>query len=48
MTAVTAYAIADSKEPFAPHVSSGDVESMLKKADSLEDYKYLKATGALP
>jgi carboxypeptidase Q len=48
VTAVTAYAIADSKEPFAPHVSAADVQSMLRKADSLDDYSYLKSTGALP
>jgi Zn-dependent M28 family amino/carboxypeptidase len=48
VTAVTAYAIADGKDSFAPHLSPGDVQSMLKKADSLGDYDYLKSTGALP
>src|SRR3984885_14851226 len=42
MVTVTAYAIADSREPFAPHLSPADMSQMLKKANSLDDYNYLK------
>ena len=48
VTAVTAYAIADGNGPFAPHVSPAEMQSMLKKADQLDDYNYLKSAGALP
>ena len=46
--AVTAYAIADGRDSFAPHASIAEVHLMLKKADSIDDYNYLKSTGALP
>jgi hypothetical protein len=48
VTAVTAYAIADGKEPFAPHISAAEVQSMLQKANQLDGYNYLKGGGALP
>jgi carboxypeptidase Q len=48
VTTVTVYAIADSKEPFAAHLSATEVQSMLQKAGKLEDYNYEKATGTLP
>ncbi len=48
VTAVTTYAIADSKEPFAPHLSPAEVQSMLQKAGQLEEYNYEKETGTLP
>jgi carboxypeptidase Q len=48
MVTVTAYAIADSREPFAAHLGPADMAQMLKKADSLEDYNYLKGAGLLP
>jgi carboxypeptidase Q len=48
MVTVTAYAIADSREPFAPHLSPADMSQMLKKANSLDDYNYLKGAGLLP
>jgi len=48
MVTVTAYAIADSREPFAPHLSSQDVRSMLEKAGELSGYNYLKSLGAVP
>lgn len=47
-TAATAFAIADSKEAFAPHVSESDVEAFLKKADKLDEYNYLKKIKSLP
>lgn len=45
---VTAYAIADSSQPFAPHLSSAEMQSMLSKAGQLDTYNYLKKSGALP
>jgi len=48
MVSVTAYAIADSREPFAAHLSPEQVEAMLQKAGQLPDYKYQKSIGALP
>jgi carboxypeptidase Q len=48
VTAVTAYAIADSKSPFAAHLSPAEVQSLLQKASSLEEYNYLKSSGVLP
>lgn len=48
VTAVTAYAIADSKDSFASHLSPAEVQSMLQKAGSLEQYNYLKSGGSLP
>jgi Zn-dependent M28 family amino/carboxypeptidase len=47
-TAATAYAIADSAQPLAPHDSPAQVEDMLKKVDELDDYKALKAAGVIP
>ena len=46
--AVTAYAVADGRDSFAPHASVAEVHSMLKKAGSIDDYSYLKSIGALP
>jgi carboxypeptidase Q len=48
VTAVTAYAIADSKEPFAPHLSPAQVQSMIQQANELDGYNYLKNGGGLP
>jgi len=48
VTTVTAYAIADSKEPFAAHLSPVDMQAILKKADLLDGYNYLKSVGMLP
>jgi hypothetical protein len=45
---VTAYAIADSAQPLAPHVSGDKVREMLKNADSLDEYDFLKKEGSLP
>ena len=47
-TAVTAFAIADSKEPLAPHLTPTEVEAFLKKAGDLDEYNYLKKVNALP
>jgi carboxypeptidase Q len=47
-TAATAYAIADSAQPFAPHLNQSQVDDMLKKADEFENYKSLKAAGLVP
>jgi carboxypeptidase Q len=48
VTAVTAYAIADSSQPFAAHLSTDEVRAMLKKSDNLEEYDFLKKNGSLP
>ena len=48
VTAVTAYAIADSKDKFAAHLSPAEVQSMLQKASSVDEYNYLKSAGVLP
>jgi carboxypeptidase Q len=47
-TAATAYAIADSAQPFAPHDTPAQVEDMLKKANELDNYKALKSAGFVP
>jgi hypothetical protein len=47
-TAATAYAIADSAQPFAPHDTPAQVEEMLKKANELDNYNSLKAAGFVP
>ncbi len=47
-TAATAFAIADSKDSFAPHLKETDVEAFLKKADKLDEYNYLKKIKSLP
>ena len=47
-TAATAYAIADSAQPFAPHLTQPQVDDMLKKAGELDNYKSLKAAGLAP
>jgi hypothetical protein len=48
VTAVTAYAIADAKEPFAPHISPAELRTMLQKAGKLDGYTFLKSEGVLP
>ena len=48
VTAVTAYAIADSKDSFAAHLSPTEVQSMLQKSGNLDEYNFLKNSGALP
>ena len=48
VVAVTAYAIADSETPFAPHLSPADAQAMIKKAGRLDEYNYLKSGGVLP
>jgi carboxypeptidase Q len=47
-TAATAYAIADSAQPFAPHDTPAQIEEMLKNAKELDNYKSLKAAGFVP
>lgn len=47
-TVATAYAIADAAEPFAPHLDQTGVDSMLKKANSLDDYNAMKAHNWIP
>jgi Zn-dependent M28 family amino/carboxypeptidase len=46
--AATAYAIADSPQPFAPHLSPAEVRSMVEKSDNLPAYDYFKSAGVLP
>jgi hypothetical protein len=48
VVSMTAYAVADSKQPFAAHLSPAGVRSMLEKAGTLFDYDYLKTIGTLP
>jgi hypothetical protein len=48
VTAATAYAIADSAQPFAPHDTPAQVEDMLKQAKQYDDYQYFKSVGVLP
>lgn len=48
VTAATAYAIADSAQPFAPHLDSAGVEVMLKKAKELDNYMALKSLDWVP
>ena len=45
---VTAYAIADSSQPFAPHISPAEMQSVLHKAGQLDTYDYLKKSRSLP
>ncbi len=46
--AVTAYAIADSSQPFSRHLSADEVQAMLKKSGNADSYTYLKQNGTLP
>jgi Zn-dependent M28 family amino/carboxypeptidase len=48
MVTVTAYAIADSRDAFAPHLSPAEMAPMLQKAGELEEYNYLRSAGDLP
>jgi carboxypeptidase Q len=47
-TAVTAYAIADSAQPFAPHFTPAQVEEMLKDAKQYDNYEFFKNAGIFP
>jgi carboxypeptidase Q len=47
-TAVTAYAIADSAQPFAPHFNPEQVEQMLKDSRQYDDYVFFKDAGIFP
>ena len=47
-TAITAFAIANSPEPFAPHLSPAEVQAFLKKSGNLDEYLYLGKVNALP
>jgi carboxypeptidase Q len=47
-TAVTAYAIADSAKPFAPHDTPAQVEDWLKKVNQWDDYQVFKSAGLFP
>jgi len=47
-TAATAYAIADSAQPFAPHFTPKQVEDMLKDAKQYDDYQFFKSAGVFP
>jgi carboxypeptidase Q len=48
VVSVTAYAIADSREALAAHLSADEVRAMLEKFGDWDGYTYLKKTGALP
>ncbi len=47
-TAATAFAIADSAQPFAPHFTPTQVEDMLKDAKQYDDYQFFKSAGVFP
>ena len=47
-TAATAYAIADSAQPFAPHQTPAQVEEWLKKDKEWDDYQFFKNAGLFP
>jgi len=47
-TAATAYAIADSAQPFAPHDTPAQVEDWLKEAKQYDDYRFFKEAGVFP
>ncbi|WP_035346898.1 M20/M25/M40 family metallo-hydrolase [Edaphobacter aggregans] len=47
-TIATAYAIADSAQPFAPHQTPTQVEEWLKKAKQWDDYQFFKNAGVFP
>ncbi|HEY6412279.1 MAG TPA: M20/M25/M40 family metallo-hydrolase [Edaphobacter sp.] len=47
-TAATAYAIADSAQPFAPHFTPKQIEDMLKEARQYDDYQFFKSAGVFP
>jgi carboxypeptidase Q len=48
VVAITAYALADSQQPFAPHLSPAQVQEVFKSAGHLEEYDYLRTNGILP
>jgi carboxypeptidase Q len=48
VTAATAYAIADSAQSFAPHLTAAEVQTMLKKANELDNYNALKSMDWVP
>ena len=48
VTAATAYAIADSAQSFAPHLTAAEVQAMLKKANELDNYNALKSMDWVP
>ena len=48
VTAVTALAIAESREPFAPHLTPDAFRATLVKHEQDHDYDYLKKINALP
>jgi carboxypeptidase Q len=48
VVAITAYALADSQQPFAPHLSPAQVQEMFRSAGHLEEYDYLRTSGILP
>ena len=47
-TTITAFAIADSPQAFAPHLNPAEVQSFLKKSNNLDEYLYLKKINSLP
>jgi len=47
-TAATAYAIADSDQPFAPHDTPEQIETILKNVRQWDDYQFFKSAGVFP
>jgi hypothetical protein len=48
VVAATAYAIADSSQPFAQHLSKTGVEEMLKNVNQLDTYRFAQSIGMVP
>jgi carboxypeptidase Q len=48
VVAITAYALADSQQQFAPHLSTVQIQEMFKSAGHLEEYDYLRTNGIFP
>lgn len=48
VVAATAYAIADSRQPFAAHITPAEMQAKLKAAEQLDEYLLLKGEGILP
>ena len=48
VTATTAYALANSPQPFAPHLTPAEVQAFLKKSNNLDEYNFLRKISSLP
>jgi len=48
VTATTAYALANSPQAFAPHLTPAEVQAFLKKSNNLDEYNFLHKANSLP